>query len=159
MYCNAANWFTDFTVNSTSQDTAVQNLCHAIYCAIYIIRYCGNAILQTNGFRTEKMHKSLSFLSRKKLLPFQWYGGAMLAILEESSVTNKGTTVRTNVHSKSCLLCYVICYVTANVCTVTGATVCWFVTNSSGWQLFSVKLPTIQTETVHAINVNNKTLM
>jgi len=28
--------------------------------------------------------------------PFQWYGSEMLALLEDSSVTNKGTTVRKN---------------------------------------------------------------
>jgi len=54
--------------------------------------------------------------------PFQRYGGEMLALLEDSSVTNKGTTVKKN--SMSCLLCYAICYATASVCTVTGATVC-----------------------------------
>jgi len=70
--------------------------------------------------------EALFFLyrERKSFPPFPWYGGATPAILEDSSVTNKGAKVRTIIYSKSCWFGYVICYVTANVCAVTGATVC-----------------------------------
>jgi hypothetical protein len=82
-------------------------------------------MLQHNIFRTEQMLKSLVFFSRKKAIAsIKWYGEAMLAVLEDSSVKNKGTIVKTNVKSKSCLLCYVICYATASVRKVTEATVC-----------------------------------
>ena len=41
----------------------------------------------------------------KVISSIQWYGGAMLDILEDLSVTNKGTELRTILHSNSCLLC------------------------------------------------------
>lgn len=58
----------------------------------------------------------MAFIYREQSLPpFQWYGGAMLAILENSSVTNKGTKVRTYVHSQSCCLRYKTSHATASV--------------------------------------------
>jgi hypothetical protein len=47
---------------------------------------------------------SLFFLykERKSFPPYQWYGGTISAILEDSSMTNIGTKVRTNIYSKSC---------------------------------------------------------
>jgi hypothetical protein len=52
----------------------------------------------------------------------------MLALLEHSSVTNKGTTVETNEYSMSCSLYYIIYYATFRVCTVNGVTVCRYIT-------------------------------
>jgi hypothetical protein len=81
----------------------------------------------------------MAFIYREQPLPpTQWYGGAMLAILENSSVTNKGTKVRTYVHSESCCLRYKTSHATASVRIVTWATVCWFVTNGLGRPLFCV---------------------
>ena len=58
----------------------------------------------------------MAFIYREQSLPpFQWYGGAMLAILDNSSVTNKGTKVRTYVHSQSCCLRYKTFHATASV--------------------------------------------
>jgi len=42
---------------------------------------------------------------------------------------------------------------------VNDATACLFVTNISGGQTFWVKVSTVETETIHVINVNNKTVL
>jgi len=70
-------------------------------------------------------------------------------------VSDKGSKVRTNEHSKSCWLCYIACYVRANVCIVTGAIVWWFFfTNRSGGSLLWVKISI--SETVREMNINKE---
>ena len=121
-----------------------------LHCACYIMNYC-SAALKWLSNRNGIQALFFLYMEKKSFAPYKWYGGAMSAILEDSSMTNKGTKVRSNIYSKFCWLCYLICYVTASVCTVTGATVCWFVTDRSGWPLFWVKVSTVETETVQAI--------
>ena len=55
----------------------------------------------------------LFYTARKSFPPFQQYGGEMPATLEDSSATDKVTTVRTYVHLMHSWLCYVIYYATA----------------------------------------------
>jgi hypothetical protein len=93
---------------------------------------------------------SIFYTERKPFPPLQSYGGTMLVILEDSSMTHKVTEVRTNVHSMSCWFCYVICCTIDSVCRVTGARVCWFLTKRSGWPLFRVKISIVETDRVHA---------
>jgi hypothetical protein len=102
----------------------------------YTVLQCRNLIASEHNKCTNPF---LSWYRKKFFPPFQWYGGEMPALLEDSSITNKGTAVRKNKYSKFYSLCYTICYATANVCTVTGATVCWFVTDRSGRLLLWVK--------------------
>jgi hypothetical protein len=98
----------------------------------------GTAVMQCrNIIALERKDAQVSFLSRKEsLLTCQRYGGAMLAILEELSVTNKVTNIKTNIYSQSCSLCYVICYITASVCTVTGATVFYLLQREQAGRYF-----------------------
>ena len=87
----------------------------------------------------------MAFIYRDKSYPpFQWYGGALLAILENSSVTNKGTKVQTNVYSEYCCLHYKTSHAIACVRIVTWATVCWFVTNKLGRPPFWVQISTVE---------------
>ena len=121
----------------------------------------GTALQHSNGIWTEKVKKCLSFFIQKEcqFLHFSGMGSSVLVITVHSILTNKTTTVRTSVHSKTCWLCYVICYTTASVCTLTGTTVRWFATNRSGRPLFWVKLSTVETETVHATNVTDSAVL
>ena len=139
-------------------------LMYNMHCAHYFIQNCSAAlatcILHCACYNMKYYTAALEWLSnrngiealfflyreRKSFPPFPWYGGATPAILEDSSVTNKGAKVRTNIYSKSCWFGYVICYVTANVCTVTGASlligyrqILWATILSKKFQLSKMK--------------------
>ena len=67
-------------------------------CAVQVMLY-GTAVQQYNGFRTEEMCKVHFFLGSGTTFlfpPFQCYGGEIVALPKDTSVTNKGIKLRKN---------------------------------------------------------------
>ena len=82
-------------------------------------------MLQPKGFRKKIEVKSIPLFQAEgySIPTFQWYEGAMLAILGDLSVSNKDTKLKTNVNSNCCLISYINCYATDSVQILTGAPV------------------------------------
>jgi hypothetical protein len=142
--CRAALLICICTLHILYFDIAVQNGWHAM-CTVQLTLYCSEMPCQQKNVQ-------ILFFNREKAFSFMlvvW--GWKLSHNEDSSVTLKGTKVRTNEHSESCWLCYIACYVRASVCIVTGAIVWWFFTNISRGSLLWVKISF--SESVHEMNV------